>query len=686
MTALRRALVLHPDAAFLETARDCLHSNDWECRTCSVLADALALAPHFAPDVLVLAAPLPGLNGSAALEALRTLPTTWATPALILAGRGDEEEIERLRTAGATRVLSVPLQAADLPSVLSEFLEEARRSDGDAWQMQLAALHREFLLQLPEKVARIEMGWRAFIESSTHPFSSNAYSSPDNTEAIELGRVVHREAHSLVGGGATFGFPEISAGARRLEMTLRPLHDKPGEKLGAKEQKEVEKALAELKNLVQQSQGSISWVLGTGLPRLWRAAQERTVWLVNLPSTLGPALARFGFATRSYSEDGVRAAWEQTTSGSASSTRPVAIVADLESWLVGSEKSHPSASLSVPLLLSGADTFENRLRAVRAGADGFCALPLDSEHLAEQLDSIATPRPSSPLRVLLVCDQGPLGELYSLILAQQGLLVRIASQATEVPKTAQEFAPHLFLIDGSLSDCYAAELGQVLRSYVAFAATPIVFLQDAGSEREMAQLRAIGDEILSIPLAPEILVDAVAKRAGRHRAALDLKARDSLTGLLSAAQWHQQLDIEISRTQRQAGELVCAILDVRGMKQINARHGYAAGDQVLRTLARLVSGRLRKTDVIARDGAQLLVLLHGAPLSAAHDVLRILQNDFATLHFAGADQAFTTRLSCGAATLSALETEPSDLASRLEEAARAALHDVRQAEAQMETA
>jgi diguanylate cyclase (GGDEF)-like protein len=358
----------------------------------------------------------------------------------------------------------------------------------------------------------------------------------------------------------------------------------------------------------------------------------------------------------------------------------VAIVADLDAWLTGSESSNSDAMRAVPLLLAGADTFENRLRAVRAGASGFCPLPVDIEQLAQQLDSVAASRPSSPLRVLLVCDQGPLAELYSLILAQQGMLVRIAAQSAEVPSVAQEFAPHLFLIEGSLSDCYAVELGQVLRSYAAFAATPLVFLQDAGSEREMAQLRAVGDEILSIPVAPEILVDAVAKRAGRHRAALDLKARDSLTGLLSAAQWHQQLGIEISRTQRQSGELVCAVLDVREMKQINARQGYAAGDQVLRTLARLVSGRLRKTDVIGRDGAQLLVLLHGAPLSAAHDVLRILQNDFATLRFAGVGNEFTTRLACGAAAFSELEAEPSDLASRLEATARAALHDAKQAE------
>ena len=688
MTVSRRALVLHSDAAFLKSARECLQADGWECSTCDTLGEALALAPQFSPDVLVMLAPLPGLRGSAALAALRALPATWATPALILVRRDDEDEIERLRSAGATRVWAVPLEAADLPALLAEFLAEARRSEGDAWQIQLAALHREFLLQLPHKVARIEIGWRAFVESSTRPLLET--SASPNAEAIDLGRTVHREAHSLVGGGATFGFPEISTGARRLEITLRPLYDRPGEPFGAQEQNQVEKALAELKNLVQQSQGRISWVLGTGLPRLWRAAQERTIWLVNLPPAIGSSLARFGFAVQSLTAEGARETLTQSSAGSGSAAsasvpRPTAIVADLKAWDSASNSAATESQVSlVPLVLVASDTFENRLRAVRAGASGFCPLPVDAEQLAEQLDSVAAPRPSSPLRVLLACEQGPLADLYSLILAQQGLLVRVVPHATEVPKSAQEFAPHLFLIDGALRDCYAAELGQVLRSYTAFAGTPIVFLQDSALESEMALLRAVGDEVVAVPVAPEFLVDAVVKRAGRHRAAWDLQARDPLTGLLSAAQWHEQLDIEISRTQRQSGELACAVLDVRDLRHINARQGYAAGDQVLRTLARLVRGRLRKTDVIARDGGQLLVLLHGAPLPSALDVLRILQNDFAALRFAGVETQFGAQLWCGAAALSDLADEPSGLAFNLQEAAKAALLDAKQQQNQNE--
>jgi diguanylate cyclase (GGDEF)-like protein len=675
MTAPRRILVLHPDAAFLEAAAHCLQSTGWECHTCNTASAALAIAPHFSPDVLVLGVPLPGLSGSAALTGLRALPATWATPALILARQGDEEEMERLRSAGATRVFGAPLQPADLPSLLSEFLEEAQRSEGDAWQMQLAALHREFLSQLPEKVARIETGWRAFIESSTRLPSDNL-SPHNNTEAIDLGRNVHREAHSLVGGGATFGFPEISAGARRLEITLRPLHNNPGETFGARQQNEVEKALADLKNLVQQSQGRISWVLGTGLPRLWRAAHERTVWLVNLPASVAPALARFGFSAQSFS---VEEAWKAAAQLNSSSTpaRPVAIVADLKVWLrwLNDDESdeRKRQALSLPVLLAESDSFETRLQAVRAGADGFAPLPLDAEQLAEQLDSLASPRSALPLRVLLTCSEGPLAELYSLILAQQGLLVRIIGQAAQVPQAAQEFCPDLFLIDGALSDCYPVELGQVLRGYPAFATTPIIFLQDTWPEREITQLRMIGDEVLSVPVSPEMLVDAVAKRANRHRASLESQSRDPLTGLLTPTQWHQQLSIEISRTQRQSGELVCALLDIRDLKQINARQGYAAGDQVLRTLARLVSSRLRKTDVIGRDGGQLLVLLHGAPLQAAQDVLRILENDFAALRFEGNESQFAVQLRSAAAAFTALNTESSNLPEQLHEAAKAAL-------------
>jgi diguanylate cyclase (GGDEF)-like protein len=183
----------------------------------------------------------------------------------------------------------------------------------------------------------------------------------------------------------------------------------------------------------------------------------------------------------------------------------------------------------------------------------------------------------------------------------------------------------------------------------------------------------VGDEVLSVPVSPEMLVDAVAKRANRHRASLESQSRDPLTGLLTPTQWHQQLSIEISRTQRQSGELVCALLDIRDLKQINARQGYAAGDQVLRTLARLVSSRLRKTDVIGRDGGQLLVLLHGAPLQAAQDVLRILENDFAALRFEGNESQFAVQLRSAAAAFTTLNTETSDLPEQLHEAAKAAL-------------
>lgn len=640
---LRRVLLLHPDADFRETASLCLQAGEWECKTCRTPGEAVSAVPGFAPDVLVLGVPWEGLDGAAALAALRSSPAAWATPALIVASSSNEREVARLRAAGATRVLSSPLAPTSLPDVLREFLDEARRSAVDPWQAQLAALHRDFVAQLPAKVARIEADWLAWQNANAEERGSQ-------------GKGIHRQAHSLVGGGATFGFPEISSAARRLEAVLRPLRDGLPPDLSEAQQaanlaslgEAMQTALNDLRNTVAQSQGRISWILGARLPRLWRASQERLIWLVDLPGEDALALARFGFTVRVLSGAAARETSRDSATPSLSSyvaALPAAVIGALDSWT-------PDMALDAPVLLAGVESFENRRLAVRLGARGFCPLPLHAESIAAQLEQHAAVRPSHPLRVLLVCNEPAVIELYTLLLTQSGFLVRHVERAALVADTAREFDVDLFLIDATLSDCDAAELGAVLRGYEAFTTTPILFLDSASPERERARLWAVGDEILKAPVPPEVLVDAVGRRAARARVLRDLRTRDTLTGLLTPSLWQEQLKIEISRGLRQDSELSLGLLDVRNLQTINQDYGYAAGDLVLRALGRLVRGRLRQTDVIGREGGHLTILLHGAPLDAAYDVLDILCRDFASLRFVTALGEFTAQLACGCASLS----------------------------------
>jgi HPt (histidine-containing phosphotransfer) domain-containing protein len=71
-------------------------------------------------------------------------------------------------------------------------------------------LQRYFAYRLPARVSEVEAARNA---------------ARDAGWGIEPLRTFHRLAHSLAGAGATFGFPEVSEVARRLESLLKSALD-----------------------------------------------------------------------------------------------------------------------------------------------------------------------------------------------------------------------------------------------------------------------------------------------------------------------------------------------------------------------------------------------------------------------------------------------------------------------------
>ncbi|HEY1145696.1 MAG TPA: GGDEF domain-containing protein [Allosphingosinicella sp.] len=79
---------------------------------------------------------------------------------------------------------------------------------------------------------------------------------------------------------------------------------------------------------------------------------------------------------------------------------------------------------------------------------------------------------------------------------------------------------------------------------------------------------------------------------------------DDLTGALSKQAFHEQVAV----TRRRGEWGLLAYVDLDGFKQVNDRHGHAAGDEVLRRFARGVSEHIRPTDVFARIGGDEFLL------------------------------------------------------------------------------
>jgi diguanylate cyclase (GGDEF)-like protein len=86
---------------------------------------------------------------------------------------------------------------------------------------------------------------------------------------------------------------------------------------------------------------------------------------------------------------------------------------------------------------------------------------------------------------------------------------------------------------------------------------------------------------------------------------------DPLSDLAGVEQFELLLAREELRRARTGETLAVAVLDLDGLGAVNARHGAAAGTEMLRRCAEALRGSLRSVDELARTGAdEFSVLLH----------------------------------------------------------------------------
>ena len=90
-----------------------------------------------------------------------------------------------------------------------------------------------------------------------------------------------------------------------------------------------------------------------------------------------------------------------------------------------------------------------------------------------------------------------------------------------------------------------------------------------------------------------------------RRSALELSrlARtDHLTGIANRAQFELAVASEIQQAARSGESFAVLCMDLDGFKEINDEHGHAAGDEVLREVARRLQTQVREGDTVARLG------------------------------------------------------------------------------------
>ncbi len=97
-----------------------------------------------------------------------------------------------------------------------------------------------------------------------------------------------------------------------------------------------------------------------------------------------------------------------------------------------------------------------------------------------------------------------------------------------------------------------------------------------------------------------------------------LSITDGLTQLHNHRFFQEQLAKEIKRTNRVGDPLSLILIDIDHFKSWNDRLGHAGGDEILRSIARVMNELVRETDILARyGGEEFAVILPKTDLAGA---------------------------------------------------------------------
>lgn len=84
----------------------------------------------------------------------------------------------------------------------------------------------------------------------------------------------------------------------------------------------------------------------------------------------------------------------------------------------------------------------------------------------------------------------------------------------------------------------------------------------------------------------------------------DMASHDPLTQVLNARAYYAACEQQIGQSQRNQQPFSVLFVDLDHFKAINDTHGHAAGDEVLRVVARTLGKHLRRTDLLGRIGGE----------------------------------------------------------------------------------
>lgn len=196
-----KILIVDDSEITISFLKDLLENYNFEVMTCNDGLEGIQKASELKPDLIILDLMMPNLDGIKTLQVKNVLKDIKDIPVIVISANTDRRNVLAAIDAGASKVISKPLQKDILIDYLSEllniklndFTENKHFSENEKTEMRLH-LRKVFIDSFPEKKNLIHQSIKI----------------KDLNKIKEI-------AHDLKGAGGLVGLPHISAICSEIE-------------------------------------------------------------------------------------------------------------------------------------------------------------------------------------------------------------------------------------------------------------------------------------------------------------------------------------------------------------------------------------------------------------------------------------------------------------------------------------
>jgi len=237
------------------------------------------------------------------------------------------------------------------------------------------------------------------------------------------------------------------------------------------------------------------------------------------------------------------------------------------------------------------------------------------------------------MNILVVDDELAIRSLVGELLTEEGHVVTLAEDGEDALEKFKKEWHEIVFSDIRMPKMTGIELLGEIRKMTELTQF-IIMTSHASVDNSIAALKKGAFDYILKPFDDlEVVVDA-AKRAIANLSAIreqqyllntlsrqnqelgtlnkkfrELAIRDGLTGLFNHRHGEDRLADEVDRARKFNRNLSLLFIDLDNFKFFNDKHGHLAGDEVLHSLGKLMSGATRDSDTLARWGGEEFIII-----------------------------------------------------------------------------